>query len=312
MARRPSCTPWLLLLGLLATGAACSRSEQSPAPPSQGPLAPQPLAAAESPLARCEARAAAQGLEVLDVAADGRMLAGRPDEPAPRSTQKLVFSARYFAADGQERPLPWASRVQDARFAPAPSQRLAVLDAQGRLLVAEAPDAEPWTVAQDGFPGFGFSRGGRLLAFSKGQAPELAAFVLDLELGQLTPLATHGAPVWGFAFSPDGAWLAFVDSREGFPSLVTARIDGSSFSRLTNRGLSAEELRHGAELAPFPDGRRPPVWTGRALWVENADGVHALDPDGKVLLRRAGAHELRTAPDGAATFREAGQLWRAP
>jgi len=122
-------------------------------------------------------------------------------------------------------------------------------------------------------------------------------------------LTHEGAPVWGFAFSPDDRKLAFVNSREGFPCLMTIALDGTGLARLTNRGLTAEKLSAGGALAPFPDGRRPPIWSNRGVFVEDQAGVHAFDLQGNSVLTRPGARHLHTA-SGSVLFRT-GESWEA-
>jgi hypothetical protein len=263
-----------------------------------------------SPLAAFEPRAAALGLEIIEAAENGRVIAGRRLPVPPQSSARLLFEARYFDEQGGEHPLPVTVRIQDARFAPAPSRSLALLDEHDQLVLWNGQDDEPRRVDGGVFPGFAFAGSGQALAYSKGQAPELDAYRYDLGIRQSVRLTEVDAPVWGFAFSPDDSRLVYVDSREGFPTLMTMAPDGRALAKLTNRTVTAADVHAGVPLAPFPDGRRPPLWTTRAIFVEDSTGVHAFDGQGRLLLSRPGARDLhRGKAAGTILFRDKGRTW---
>ena len=269
--------------------------------------------ASASPMAAFEARAALLGIEIIEAAEDGRVIAGRRMPVPPQSSARLLFEARFFDPHGAEHPLPFPGRLQDARFSPTPSRSMALLDDQDVLYLWKGPGDEPRRVDGGVFAGFAFSGSGGMLAYSKGQAPELDAYRYDLASGQSSRLTQVDAPVWGFGFSPDDSRIVYVDSREGFPTLMTMAPDGSALAKLTNRGISAADVHAGASLAPVPDGRRPPLWGRRAIFVEDSIGVHAFDGQGRLLLSRPGARDLhRGKAADTILFRQDGRYWSTP
>jgi hypothetical protein len=266
-----------------------------------------------SPLASAEERVMALGLEILDVAQDGRVIAGRRGPVPERASVPLLFEARFIDQRGDEHSLPWSRRVQDARFAPAPSRLVALLDEHDALFLWSGPGTEARRVDDGVFPGFAFSGSGQMLAYSKGQAPRLDAYCYDLASEQSRRLTQVEAPVWSFAFSPDDSRIVYVDSRDGFPALMTMAPDGSRSEQLTNRGITRADVRAGVPLAPFPDSRRPPLWSNRAIYVEDSHGVHAFDGQGRLLLSRPGARDLHRGKAAATIlFRENRTYWSAP
>jgi hypothetical protein len=266
-----------------------------------------------SPMAAFEERAEARGLETIEAAEDGRVLAGTRLPVPPQSSARLLFDARFYDAQGREHALPFPQRIQDARFAPAPARVMALLDVHDVLYLWEGPGHEARRVDEGVFPGFAFSGSAGVLAYSKGQAPELDAYRYELATGQATRLTHGGVPVWGFGFAPGDGRIVYVGSSEGFPSLMTMAPDGSQLAKLTNRGMTLADVRAGTPLAPIPDGRRPPLWSARAIYVEDSTGVHAFDGQGRLLLSRPGAHELhRGKVAGTILFREGDRYWSLP
>ena len=311
--------PLALLLGCcaLALGPAAQLAGCQAGPPTPSEQAPafeiREADRSASPMAAFEARAAALGVEMIEVAEDGRVLAGRRLPVPPQSSARLLFDARFYDAEGNEHELPFPQRIEDARFAPAPARLMALLDVHDVLYLWEGPGHEARRVDDGVFPGFAFSGSAGMLAYSKGQAPELDVYRYDLATGQATRLTQSGAPVWGFGFAPGDGRIVYVDSREGFPSLMTMAPDGSLLGKLTNRGMTAADVRAGKPLAPIPDGRRPPLWSARAIYIEDAAGVHAFDGQGRLLLSRPGAHDLhRGKVAGSILCREGDRYWSLP
>jgi hypothetical protein len=264
-----------------------------------------PLAAAspaDSAWARRAPAIEATGEEVLESAVDGRVVSGRRHAVPERSTARLRFESVLHRADGTRVPLPGGDRLQDARFAPAPASRLALLDGQDRLVIWEPDTGRVIPVADGAFPGFAFSPDGKVLAYSAGDGPDLDAFRYDLASGQSTRLTRGDGPTWGFAFSPDGQHLAFVHSPEGFPSLHTMTVAGRDLRRLGNAGLRRGDRLAGA-LAPFPDGRRPPLWVGDRLILEGQGRVAAVDLRGRVVWSVPEASAPHVARDGSLVLR---------
>lgn len=303
-------SPWsvaAIALALLLS-VACSQEHR---PREAAALEPIPAPAADSPWASFAARPAVWGLEVVEPAQDGRVIAG-VRRPAPlQSSADLVFDAALYEPDGTRVALPIAGGLLDARFALAPSSKVALLDARKVLWVWES--GKPLVRLDDGvFTGFAFSHNARFLMASKGLAPELDAWIYDLDTGAASRLTTFGTAVWGFAFSPDDTRALFVGSHEGFPSLYLIDPATAQLSKLTNRGTTEADVRSGTRLAPFPDSRRPPVWTASAVYVEDAGGVHAIDSQGKVVLSIPGASGLHRGAQGKVLFAEGDQLRSLP
>jgi hypothetical protein len=248
------------------------------------------------------------GLELVETAQDGRVLAGHRRPVPPQSSARLVYDPVLFDAQGQKVPLPALGGLQDARFAPPPSLRMALLDAQDRLWLWDGSSPGAEQLDDNVFPGFGFSHAADVLMYSKGAAPELDVWRYELLSAQRVQLTDKQEPVWGFAFSPDDTRVVFVGSQGGFPSLYTMGVDGTALARLTHRGLRSGEQLQPQVLAPVPDGRTPPVWGPNAVYVENAEGVHAIDFQGSVLWSAQGASELhRGRAPGSILMREAGR-----
>lgn len=247
------------------------------------------------------ARAAA-GQQILEASEDGTAIIGRARPVPPQSSARLVFDAELVDASGARKPLPLTGGLQDVRFAPPPSKLVALLDERDALWLWDRATGQTSKLEEDAFPGFAFSHDARLIAYARGSGPELDAWLREIGTGATRALTKEGAPVWGFAFSPDDRRLVFVNSRQGFPCLMTVALDGTGLARLTNRGLTAEKLSSGASIAPFPDGRRPPIWSDRGVFVEDQAGVHAFDLQGNSQLTRPGARDLHTA-SGSVMFR---------
>ncbi len=298
---------WTFAVPAALTLAACGKQAGNEEPPR---LETVGVDASGSPHVRHGALAT-RGAQILEVSDDGAAIVGRARPVPPQSSARLVFDAELVASDGALSPLPVPGGLQDVRFAPAPSKLVALLDSRDALWLWDRASGSVSQHAKDAFPGFAFSHDAKLLAYSRGLGPELDAWLLDLGSATEHALTREGAPVWGFAFSHDDQRLAFVSSREGFPCLVTASLDGSALARLTNHGMTQEKLRAGAPLAPFPDGRRPPIWTRRALAVEDASGVHFINPQGRLVASRPGARDLHIV-SGNVLFRSEGRWETLP
>jgi hypothetical protein len=213
--------------------------------------------------------------------------------------------AVYLDRDGRHTPLPFASRVQDARFAFPPSPLLAVLDDQDVLTIWNTATGDARELDNDVFPGFGFSHAGTTIAYAKGLAPELDAYSAQLPSGTPRRLTFAGVPVWGFAFSPDDTRIVYVDAPDGFPCLTTMPANGGKRDRFTNRTLNPADLAAGATLAPFPDGRKPPLWLGDRVYVQDTQGVYAIDAYGNVARKASQGRDLHVDTSGrAALFRD--------
>lgn len=274
-----------LLLALISAGFDVSCSQQSPS--ENGDLPPP-----ASPLAAITSATHANHRTIIEIAPDGRMIVGTERPVPPRSSAPQIFDAAFVDEDRHERPIPVGPRIQDARFAFPPSSLVAVLDDTDRLTVWDTRTDTLIRVDSQVFPGFGFDHAGQAIVYAKGAGPDLEAFRVDLPDGPPRQLTTGGVPVWGFAFSPDDTEIVYVDAPDGFPCLTVMSAHGGSRTRLTNRKLGPEDLRAGNPVAPYPDGRRPPLWLGSTVFVEDSAGVHAIDALGNVVAKHPGGRDL--------------------
>ncbi len=274
----------ILVLALLAAGVVgCSEETSASSGSTELPTPASPLAASS---------AYPNAVAVIEIAPDGRRVVGRELPVPPRSSARQVFEATFVDAAGRERPIPVGPRIQDARFAYPPSSLLAVLDDRDDLTLWDTRTDALTHIDSDVFPGFGFDHAGRAVVYAKGIGPELEAFRVDLPDGPPRQLTANGVPVWGFAFSPDDTEIVYVDAPDGFPCLTVMPAHGGSRKRLTNRRIGPNDVRAGEPVAPYPDGRRPPLWIGSTVFVEDSSGVHAIDALGNVLAQHPGGRDL--------------------
>jgi len=211
----------------------------------------------------------------------------------PRATVRALYHAVLVDSTGDGRPLPVDGPVQDVRLHASNRTLVAVLDAGGRLILWDAQTAQTVTLAESVFPGFSFSPDGRTLAYTAGVMPEMDLYVVDLQTREKLQLTDEDGPVWGPAFSPDGREVLFVTSLGGYPSLAMIPAGGGATRRLTNTDLPVDgSIVHSSRLAPFPDGRRPALWTSDGVFFENATGVHQIAMTGKTAAHWPGARFL--------------------
>ena len=281
-----------LAVALSAASWSCQQEQTSPTPS-------ETFSVEEHSIERNQASYAAlyryegenDDLEVVDVSTTGQVLLGRPLPVPPNGTFRLVFEPALVERDGRAAVASLPERVQDARFSPD-GLALLLLDQDDALLVLDLPSGALSPIDEKVFPGFAFSSDGRLIAYAKGEAPMLDAYVYDREAGTARQLTSSQLPVWGFAFSPDDATLAFVYSPLGFPSIYTVAVQGGEPRAWTNVGLSLRDVRAGASLAPFPNGRKPPQWVHGVLVFESHQGVFGVGPEGAVVWERPGANRM--------------------
>jgi hypothetical protein len=236
-------------------------------------------------------RESLDGWEILDVAASGEVLAGERIAVPPNGTFALRFHATLLDASGHPVSLSLPDPLRDARFSPD-GRSLGVLDDSERLSVLDRSTGASRVVDDSVYAGFGFSSDGRYVAYSKGDAPMLDAWLWDGDLGAAQRLTHSNLPTWGFSFAPGDSSLAFVHSPYGFPSLYSIQRDGSGLQALTNLGVTEQQVRSGHRLAPFPDGRKPPFFVASTLVFESERGVFALQPGRGVVWEKPGATRL--------------------
>jgi hypothetical protein len=270
-----------LILALFAGATGCA--QEPPVPRETNPA---------SPLHARSASLQSDQRSVIEIAPDGRMIVGTERSVPPRSSARQIFDATFVDESGLEHPIPIGPRIQDARFAFPPSSLVAVLDDTDNLTVWDTRRGTMIRVDSHVFPGFGFDHAGQAIVYAKGIGPELEAFRVDLPDGPPRQLTAGGVPVWGFAFSPDDTEIVYVDAPDGFPCLAVMPARGGSRARLTNRKLGPDDVLAGKSLAPYPDGRRPPLWLGSTIFVEDSAGVHAIDAFGNVVAQHPRGRDL--------------------
>ncbi|PKN27998.1 MAG: hypothetical protein CVU65_00655 [Deltaproteobacteria bacterium HGW-Deltaproteobacteria-22] len=203
--------------------------------------------------------------------------------PAPeRTTVRALYNAVLVDSAGESRPLPVAGPVQDVRiFEDKDRTQVAMLDAGGGLILWDARSAQVSKLATDVFPGFGFSPDGVYIAYTAGPIPEMDLYRIRLDTREILRLTNENGSVAGPAFSPDGKEIVFVSSLGGYPSLAVIPSAGGTTRRITNATLPADGTPvHSSRLAPFPDGRRGPLWAEKGFVFENDAGVYRISADG--------------------------------
>jgi hypothetical protein len=247
-------------------------------------------------------------LEVIDVSSLGQVLAGQALPVPPNGTFRLEYRVTLLDEAGAPVPVSLPDTLQDARFSPD-GRSLAVLDRDGGLSVLGLGSDRKTEIAAEVFPGFAFSPDGSLLAYAKGDAPFLDAYLHDLRTGTSKQLTFAQVPTWGFAFSPDQRTLAFVYSPLGFSSLYTLGLSGGDPRPWTNAGVTLDHVRAGGSLSPIPDSRKPPLWMPGGLVFEGGGGVYGIGADGAVAWAKPGAKGLFRASDDEVHYTADGQTW---
>ncbi len=260
-----------LLAGLLATGSCGPASD------------PQQTESLTEALVRAEADGWEPGSwQLLEFSpeADLRVF-GLPLSAPERVTVRALYHAVLVDRVGDSRRFPVDGPVQDVRIHAGTRKIIAVLDAGGTLHLWDVQTAQTASLAEHVFPGFSFSPDGRFLAYTAGLVPEMNLYRIQVDTREVLQLTHEDGPVWGPAFSPDGKEIAFVSSTGGYPSLAVIPAGGGATRRLTNVDLPEDGSPvHSSRLAPFPDGRRPPVWASDGLFFENSTGIHQITANG--------------------------------
>jgi len=233
----------------------------------------------------------AAGWELVDLeAVTGWRVIGLPLPAPERATVRALYHALLHDGDGPGRPLPVAGLLQDVRLFARDRALAAILDAGGKLWLWDVGSGAVSALAEGVFPGFAFSPDGRRLAFSAGQIPDLDLYVMTLDSREVVRLAHENGPATGPAFSPDGTEVAYVSSVGGYASIAAVSVMGGTPRRLTNRDLPVDGTPvHSSRQAPFPESRRPMLWTADGLFFEHAGGLVQLSEAGRVVARWPGA-----------------------
>jgi hypothetical protein len=247
-------------------------------------------------------------LEVIDVSTLGQVLVGQVVPVPPNGTFRLEYRVTLLDDAGAPVPVSLPDTLQDARFSPD-GRSLAVLDRAGGLSFLGLVSERKTDIATEVFPGFAFSPDGALLAYAKGDAPFLDAYLHDLRAGTSKQLTFAQVPTWGFAFSPDQRTLAFVYSPLGFSSLYTLDLSGGEPTPWTNAGVTLDHVRAGRSLTPIPDGRKPPLWLSGGLVFEGSGGVYGIGADGAVAWAKPGARGVFRASDDEVHYVADGRTW---
>ncbi len=192
---------------------------------------------------------------------------------------------------------------------------------ESRILAAPSSGAGPATVVAGG-PGTSvqqprFSPDGVHLAWLSDASGWLNVVVAGADGSSPRPLAPepfeHGGPTWGagqrsYAWSPDGAALAFERNEAGFGRLCVARMAGGEVRELS-RGVHGSLSWAGERLACLRGGARTPT---AVVAVDPATGARVTLARGPVGGFEAAdlvepAPVSWSAPDGAAVH---GRLYR--
>ena len=238
------------------------------------------------------ARLTPDGWTLLDLSPETGLRSYCMPLPAPeRVTVRALYHTVLVDSAGDSRPLPVPGPVQDVRiFEDRDHTLVAVLDGDGQLNLWDVRTAQVSKLAAEVFPGFGFSPDGRSLAFTAGPIPEMDLYLIRLDSREILRLTHEEGAVWGPAFSPDGREIVFVSSLGGYPSLAVIPVAGGTTRRITNTTLPSDGTPvHSSRLAPFPEGRRGPLWTDKGFVFENATGVYRISADGAITGHWPGA-----------------------
>jgi hypothetical protein len=206
-------------------------------------------------------KALAPGEEVLAVWEGGALLS-MPHPEVPNADQAKLLDVRMVGERTLRLtpglPLEDAARVWQGRLlAISVDHELLELDEAGQVKrVIEGPVQGPLSVSADG----------RLVAYMRGEAPELGPVVLDVATGVAREIAAQGF-AWAPALSEDGRMVSFVEGGERGPKLVRVSVDGGMREVLEARGH-------------FPVGTRAPLWMGEVLVFEAEAGLMAWSPRG--------------------------------
>lgn len=224
------------------------------------------------------------GWELLELSPETDLRVYGLPLPAPeRASVRALYHAVMVDSAGDSRRLPVDGPVQDVRIHAGTHTLVATLDAGGRLLLWDAQTTKVETLAENVFPGFSFSPDGHSISYAAGLIPEMDLHVVRLDSREVRRLTDENGPVWGPAYSPDGKEILFVSSTGGYPSLAVISADGGKARRLTNTDLPVDgSIVHSSRLAPFPDGRRPPLWTSEGVFFENFSGIYQVSMTGRI------------------------------
>jgi len=246
-------------LALAASLVACTPE----APPARRLVAPQPLALR------------APDEVVVDVAANGEALVGRPLPVPENSDADRTLTVRWLSRTGAR---PWRLRdtpLIDARYVPR-SAALLVLTTDHTLVRLDSPDAVPVTLDREVHGPLSLDATGRRVVYTRGDPPELEVVRAEIATGVSTPLAPGLAPAWCPALSPDGSEVLVVASPEGTPSFYRLR-EGAPPARWD---LPSD--------TPLPTGPTAPVIFGDAVVYESDGALRTLGLDGTLRGSLAG------------------------
>jgi hypothetical protein len=237
----------------------------APAAPAAPEVAKEPVRASEADV-RGWIKQLAPGEEVLALLPDGALLS-MPHEAPEFADQAKLLDVRMVGARvmrvAPEIPLEDVAAVAEGGLIAITVDRdLVALDARGGVArTIEGPVQGPLSVSTDG----------RMVAYMRGEVPDLAPVVLDVATGATQVLPTQGL-AWSVALTQDGRAASFVEGGEQGPKLVRVGLDGEG----------REVLDAGGH---FPVGSRAPVWLGDSLIFEAEAGLMRWSPRGVRPLR---------------------------
>jgi eukaryotic-like serine/threonine-protein kinase len=266
------------------------------------------------------------GLQAIDVATGAKRVVAKDDDAlqpswSPHGTRIAFWGLRgssgqrdlwTIAADGSEAarggttvtddaPLDWnPTWSPDGRYLYFSSTRggtmnlwrVPIDEGSGRVLGSPEPVTTPSIYSG----GLAFSRDGSRVAFaSLDYRSTLFKVGFDIASGSIvgvpTPVLKSRRPIRDHEVSPDGEWVAFMETG-GQEDLFVARTDGKEYRRLT------DDVARDRGPAWSPDGRRIAFYSDRSgiyqLW--------SIRPDGSGLEQIAdlpGTNFPVWSPDGA-------------
>jgi hypothetical protein len=183
-----------LLVGL--TLLSCGGSPAAPAPSASSTANERAPLVGRDVAARLVRPTVRPGERVLDVDAS-RTLVARPMSVPDHADPPFRAMVALWESGAEARRVAWHyDDVFIAHAALLPGGGLAVIDAEGRLLVLDAPDATPRLVAEGASGPIGVSPDGGRITFVHGEMPDFELHEIAHSGGPSRAVTKGLAPVW--------------------------------------------------------------------------------------------------------------------